>query len=324
MTRAATIPLVRRFPALAQVPRAEIGRFPTPVQSLPELSPRLWIKRDDRCGHPMGGNKVRALEFLLGGLEEKERIVTVGSAGSTHALAVVTYGKRIGATVGVGRWRQEMNPSAERVSQRIARDVRRDPAPTFRSPVGAYAWALRERLRGAKWIAAGGSAPLGVLGHVNAGLELVEQIDADELPQPKYVVVPLGTGGTMAGLALAFAIAKRDITVIGARVVPRLVGRRARVLRLARRTAALIERWTSERLPRVRPSSLQIVHDVYGGAYGRETAAAHAAGERLHTASNIELDATYSAKAFVLALALAAREPTLFWLTFDSRILAAP
>ena len=69
---------------------------------------------------------------------------------------------------------------------------------------------------------------------------------------------------------------------------------------------------------------MQIVHDVYGGAYGRETPAARAAGERLRAVSRIELDATYSAKAFALALELAAREPTLFWLTFDSRILAAP
>lgn len=322
MTRAPTIPLVRRFPALARIPRAEIGRFPTPVQYVRELAPSLWIKRDDLCGSPLGGNKVRALEFLLGGLEPDEQIVTVGSVGSTHALAVATYAKRLGATAGVGRWRQVMNPAAEQVSKRLARDVRRERAPTFRSPVGAYAWALRERLRGARWIAAGGSAPLGVLGHVNAGLELVEQIDAGELPTPRYVVVPLGTGGTMAGLALAFAIAGRAITVIGARVVPRVVGRRARVLRLARRTAALIERATGETLPRIRPSSLEIVHEAYGGAYGRETPAAHEASLRLRAASGIQLDATYSAKAFALALELAAREPTLFWLTFDSRILA--
>lgn len=321
MTRTAALPLVRRFPALARLPRVDLGRFPTPVESLRDLAAHLWIKRDDLCGNPLGGNKVRALEFLLGGVEKEQRVVTVGSVGSTHALAVVTYGKRIGATVGIGRWKQEMNPAAERVAQRLARDVRRDPAPTFRSPVGAYAWALRERLRGARWIAAGGSAPLGVLGHVNAGLELVDQIDANELPQPKYVVVPLGTGGTMAGLALAFAIAQRDITVVGARVVPRVVGRRARVLRLARRTSSLIERATGETLPRVKPSALEIVHDVYGGAYGRETAAARDASRRLRSRGRMELDATYSAKAFVLALELGAREPTLFWLTFDSRIL---
>src|SRR5258706_15963976 len=116
-----------------------------------------------------------------------------------------------------------MTAAAVRVARLTRRDVRRDPSPTFRSPLGAYAWALRERLRGARMIAAGGSAPLGVLGHVNAGLELVDQIDAGQLPQPKYVIVPLGTGGTMAGLVLAFAIAQREITVIGARVVPRLV-----------------------------------------------------------------------------------------------------
>jgi hypothetical protein len=61
------------------------------------------------------------------------------------------------------------------------------------------------------------------------------------MPAPKVVVVPLGTGGTAAGLALAFAIAGRDIKVIGARVVPRIVGRAPRVRALANRTSRLIE-----------------------------------------------------------------------------------
>ena len=41
MTRSPTIPLVRRFPALARVPRIEIGRFPTPVQPLA----RTFVRR---------------------------------------------------------------------------------------------------------------------------------------------------------------------------------------------------------------------------------------------------------------------------------------
>jgi D-cysteine desulfhydrase len=52
------------------------------------LSPNLWIKRDDLCADPIGGNKVRALEFLLGSVAKDDDVVTVGSAGSTHALAV--------------------------------------------------------------------------------------------------------------------------------------------------------------------------------------------------------------------------------------------
>jgi D-cysteine desulfhydrase len=297
-----------------------LGRFPTPVVALRALSAQLWIKRDDLCADPMGGNKVRALEFLLAGVERDDRIVTVGSEGSTHALAVATYGKRLGARVVVGRWKQEMNPVATRVAERLARAA--DAAPVFRSPAGAYAWAWRERLQGARWIAAGGSVPLGVLGHVNAGLELVAQIDAGLLPRPECVVVPLGTGGTAAGLALAFAIAEQEIRVVGARVVPRIVARQGRVLGLARRTARLIERATSAKVPRVRADLLDVAHETYGGAYGRETSMATEAAAKLRAVSSISLDGTYSAKAFALALALAAREPTVFWLTFDSRILS--
>jgi D-cysteine desulfhydrase len=154
---------------------------------------------------------------------------------------------------------------------------------------------------------------------VNAGLELVGQIDAGLLPPPASVIVPLGTGGTAAGLALAFAIARRDIVVAGARVVPRVVGRRRWVIRLADRAANLIERATGERLPRVAPRSVEVLHEAYGGAYGRETRAGRDAAAALWAVAPISLDPTYSAKAFAIALKRAAREPTLFWLTFDAR-----
>lgn len=262
---------------------------------------------------------MRALEFLLGGIEKDDKIVTVGSAGSTHALAVATYGRRLGAQVSVGRWKQEMNESAQRVAERVGRMAKR--APIFRTPVEAFAWAWLDRARGSRWIPAGGSAPLGILGHVNAGLELVDQIEAGVVDEPSVVVVPLGTGGTAAGLALAFAIAQKNIDVIGARVVPRIIGRAQRVLRLANETAKLIERTAKVHLPRVRSESVKIVHESYGGAYGRETAAAARAAEQLRAVSSIELDSTYSAKAFATALDVARHSPTVFWLTFDSRTL---
>jgi len=313
------IPLVRRFPALARIPRVALTNAPTPVAPLAEISPSLWIKRDDLSADPLGGNKVRSLEFLLAPVRRGDRIVTVGSAGSTHALAVATYGRLLGGRVLVGRWRQTMNPTAALVSARVAEAAER--APVFRSTVGAYAWGTLQRMRGAHWVAAGGSTPHGILGHVNAGLELVEQIDAGALPSPRYVVVPLGTGGTAAGLALAFAIAGKRIVVVGARVVPRIIGRRARVMRLARATARLIGRRTGEQLPAMRDDAVRVVHDAYGGSYGAETPAARAAAQRLKAATGIRADASYSAKGLQVALDLAARETTLFWLTFDPRTL---
>jgi D-cysteine desulfhydrase len=314
------MPLLARYPALERIPRVALRGDvrATPVERVDAIHANLWIKRDDLCADPLGGNKVRALEFLLGPVRAGNRVVTVGSAGSTHALAVAIYGASIGARVLVGRWRQEMNAAAEHVARQVTE--RATGAPVFRSVVGAYVWAWTQRLSGARWIAAGGSTPLGILGHVNAGLELVDQIARGEVPEPRYVVTPLGTGGTMAGLALAFAIAGRDITVVGARVVPRIVARRSHVRSLANRTASLIERHAGVAVPRI-SDRLVVAHATYGGAYGRETEAGREAAERLRAAMPVVLDATYSAKAFAHAVDLASRGTTLFWLTFDSRSL---
>jgi D-cysteine desulfhydrase len=313
------IPLLARYPSLSSLPRVTLGTYPTPVVAAPNIAPHLWIKRDDLCAEPLGGNKARALEFLLGGVAAGDDVVTVGSAGSTHALSVAEHGRRLGARVFAGRWRQEMNDAAFAVAGRI--DATAEEAPVFRSPVGAYAWAMGRRMRGARWIAAGGSTPLGVLGHVNAGLELVAQIDAGLLPMPRYVVAPLGTGGTIAGIALAFSMASCPITVVGARVVPRIVARAARVRRLADQTAALIERHGGTRVPRVRDAMVAVAHETFGGAYGRETPDGRAAAERARMAAGITVDATYSAKALAHAVKLAQDAVTLFWLTFDARAL---
>jgi D-cysteine desulfhydrase len=162
-----------------------------------------------------------------------------------------------------------------------------------------------------------------MLGHVNAALELAEQVARGEMPAPAAVVLPVGSGGTAAGLALGFAIAGMSTVVVGARVAPRIAAGRMRVLALARRARRYLERLSGERIPRVDVSRVQIIHDVYAGAYGRALPGAEAPAAMLHRATGLELDGTYSAKAFSAAMALAARErhPVLFWLTFDGRLV---
>jgi 1-aminocyclopropane-1-carboxylate deaminase/D-cysteine desulfhydrase-like pyridoxal-dependent ACC family enzyme len=317
----ALLPLVRRYPALAVLPRAILARLPTPVVYAAALSPSLWIKRDDLTSEAIGGSKVRALEFLLGGVRPGDEVLTVGGTGSTHALATAVFARQLGAKVTLFRWRQEMNDSAEAVQSRIAREASSGRRGTSRFVVGAYARALLARLRGARWIPAGGSVPLGVLGHVNAALELADQIAQSTLPAPSRIVVPLGSGGTTAGIALGARIAGLEAEIVGVRVVPRLVANRSHVRALAGSTASLIERVTKQQVPRVRAGAIRVVHSEYGGAYGRPTAAGEAAARRCRSALRITLDATYSAKALAAALALTESEggTTLFWLTFDGR-----
>jgi hypothetical protein len=72
----------------------------------------------------------------------------------------------------------------------------------------------------------------------------------------------------------------------------------------------------------VSPDRLQVAEGHFGGAYARETAEGRTAAERFRAGhSPARLEPTYTAKAFAAALARCDGEPTLFWLTFDSRWL---
>jgi D-cysteine desulfhydrase len=314
--RVAALPLFDHFPALARLPRAKLGVFPSPVSRIEGLARGdLWIKRDDLDAPSHGGNKVRALEFILGDVQPGDTLLTIGGEGSTHVLVTAAMGERLGARTVAIRWRHEMNPAALRTADSACALCAR--VRTTRGPISAYLASLLARGSGRlRWVPPGGTNALGMLGHVNAGLELAGQVARGELPLPSAVVVPFGTGGTAGGLALAFAIAGLPTRIVAARVVPRMVANRRHLLSLTRSCAKLIQRLEGRTIPAVHPSRIQIVNDVYGGAYGRPLPAAHAAASALHSLSGITLDDSYSAKAFVAALNLPHDDPVLFWLTF--------
>jgi D-cysteine desulfhydrase len=323
---ASVIPLFARFPALQSIPRAPLCLLPSPVECITGMPgvDSLWVKRDDLNAPLCGGNKVRALEFLLGSVRPGDTVLTLGGAGSTHVLATAIHARRIGATTTAVRWRHDMNSMADAVSERIGSEL--DDPRIGATTLGALLRAGYLRLtRTVHFIPVGGSTPLGALGHVNAGLELAAQIQAGEMPVPRRIVLPLGSGGTMAGLALGLSIAGLDIPIIGARVAPRLFANRGTVARIARGTARLIASLTGEAPHVIHARKLGIAHQAYGGAYGRPLAAGTDAASKLAEISNIRLDDTYSAKAFVVALecARAQEGPTLFWLTFDARWLTS-
>jgi D-cysteine desulfhydrase len=309
--------IVRRFPALAALPHVALCTLPTPVERVAAPDGRaLFVKRDDLTADPLGGNKARGLEWIVGALRAGDRVVTVGPTGSNSALATAIYAARMGAATTVVRWGQEMNEAARSVGSHIRDHARVIDASNV---VAAYAVATLLRWQQqATWVPAGGATPRAILGHVNAALELIDQLrDAAEMPT--RIFVPLGTGGTAAGLVLGLRISGVSLPVTAVRVVPRALGTAWRVASLANRTAALIERCTGERLPRVARSNVTVAHGSFGGAYGRplaerEALAAWAAGVGL------TFDDTYSLK--MCAAALASGEPRpLLWLTFDGRVL---
>ena len=232
------IPLFEQYPLLRErLSYISLGEFPTPVQKLEQLgveldASQLYIKRDDLSGKLYGGNKPRKLEFILGSaLRSGARdVITFGGAGSNHALATAIYARQAG-----------LKSISMLMPQPNARYVRRNllmshycgaelhscgaQLESVRNMLLVYLATiyqlLRCRLKSGcfpKRIPPGGSSPFGVIGFVNAALELKEQIANSYMPEPEYIYVACGTMGTAAGLILGLRAANLKIRVVSVRV----------------------------------------------------------------------------------------------------------
>jgi 1-aminocyclopropane-1-carboxylate deaminase/D-cysteine desulfhydrase-like pyridoxal-dependent ACC family enzyme len=315
--------LFARWPRLERtLPRVDIGVRETPIDLWPHGDVELHVKRDDLTTATLGGNKARALQLLLAGTAPGDVLLTVGSTGSTHALAVAHFGAMLGATTRVLTWPQEEHDVSRATTERLRTIARVTDAA---SPVTAMLRAGLTRLTSrARWIPAGGTSPLGALGHAAAAIEMADQTsDRDGFDT---IVVPLGTGGTAAGLLVGLALAGLRTRVVGVRVVPRVVASRRRVLGLARRSARVFAELAGVSAPVILDDAFSIEHDQYGGAYARETRRSREAAAVVRDTGGPTIDGTYSGKALAGAVAHARRAPAervLFWLTFDGRWLAA-
>ena len=74
--------------------RCELARFPTPLQRFKNLEKNinnveLWVKRDDLIDFGYGGNKVRALEYIVADALKggSKTLITGASVQSNHVRA---------------------------------------------------------------------------------------------------------------------------------------------------------------------------------------------------------------------------------------------
>ncbi len=295
-----------------------LGQWPSPLEPHPGLArasglQTLWLKREDRSG----GNKMRGLEFLLAGAPPRSVFVTIGGTGSSHCLATARASRQLGHRTGLALFPQPETDASRRISDAIS-----DTSPLVMraSSLVTLPWTVMRVWHAAhrlgagtpRWIPGGGADPRAVLGHLLAALELGTQLDSP----PDAIVVPLGTGGTAAGIALGVAWLGWSTEVIAVRVAPRIVANRWRTLRLARNAAALLRRSGIEfNVPR---AAIRVrVVDAAGAGYGHPTPEG-ARARAIAAHHGVELEPTYGAKAFSIFL----RRPdvnvqrAVFWHTF--------
>jgi len=321
--RSLAIPrLHERFPALAEtLPHLELSERPTPVRELAGLG--IWVKEDGAFGSGgWGGNKVRKLEWLIPDARRRGRhsILTFGGLGTNWGLATALYAREHRLETALALVDQPIDDHVRAQLDRLyASGARIHRTHTKARTVAMLPWLLARNARGRHLpylLPAGGSSPVGALGYVEAALEIAAQVEAGSLPEPAHVVVPVGTGGTAAGLALGLQLAGLRTRVVGVVVNDQLRLDPPVFARLARRTAALLERrGASLGQLQLGPDMLDLTRDQIGAGYGHPTeAATHAAA--LAAEERLSLDPVYTAKAMAGLLALRAEghldEPALF------------
>ena len=315
---------------LNHYPRLSFTDLPSPVFAADPTSEtanvlnNVYIKHDGVCAKSYAGNKVRKLEFLLAEAQQNgvTHVVTLGAAGSNHAVATSTYARKLGMRCTVCMTHQPPGPVATKNLRRhLVLGTQLHVYPRFSQAV-AHATALAED-PATQLIPLGGSAPLASLGYITAADELAQQIEQGLLPCPERVYVACGTMGTAVGLTLGFALLNLPVQVVAVRVTERAVASPELFADLyADSVDLLIQHEPELGLNRsLQPHQLHFVDEFFGNAYAEPTTEGLNAIQRAATIG-VTLDSTYTGKAFAALLAHKHKKlftgPALFWCTLNA------
>ncbi|WP_420588501.1 1-aminocyclopropane-1-carboxylate deaminase/D-cysteine desulfhydrase [Bacterioplanoides sp.] len=325
--------LFDHYPQLAEtIPVIEFADLPTPVESFAgtgsevPLPENLWIKRDDLTNSDYGGNKVRKLEFIIADAQKQKKhsIVTMGATGTNHGVATATFCQANQLDSKVYLFEQ---PVTDTVLKNLKAMVRHGAKLQYRGSIlkTALAYYASHILSPRSYhLPAGGSNIMGCIGFVNAALELKQQIDNGELPEPDKIICPVGSSGTLAGLTLGCQLLGLKTEVTGIRVAPSHLGpipicTAETAQKLMQQTYRFLRK-ADNHIPTLTLNKVNLSDDYYGDGYGVASDAGDVA-KTAFKASGIELESTYTAKAAAAALECCRANPQqniLYWHTFNS------
>jgi 1-aminocyclopropane-1-carboxylate deaminase/D-cysteine desulfhydrase-like pyridoxal-dependent ACC family enzyme len=330
--------------AAGALPRTRLAVLPTPLVPAPRLAEALGarsllVKRDDLTGFAFGGNKARLLEFLVAGAlaDGADTLLTGGAASSNFCAATAAAARRAGLRcelVIAGQPGPDEAAGSPGPALALARSwgaaVRWTGVPD-RDSVDAHLPVAAAELaaRGCRpySIPRGGATALGAVGYALAAAELQEQLAGRGASRGDItIVVPTGSGGTLAGLVAGHLLLGRPWTLLGGSasrppqaIVPRVLSLAGQCLRLLRVDQHRVDQHGvdqhgvdqhgAEQEPS--PDDVTVV-DARGPGHGLPSPAGLAAAEQAMRTEGLMLDPVYTAKA--LALVPRGRD-VVFWHT---------
>lgn len=300
---------------LAHFPRRRYTEGATALERLERLGDHLpgaldlWIKRDDQLGLAGGGNKTRKLEFLVADAlaAGADTLVTTGAVQSNHCRLTLAAAVREGMKCRLvleERVSGSYDPNAggNNLLFRLmgTERIRVVPAGTdLGAAMDSVVSELEAEGRKGYVVPGGGSNPLGALGYVACGIELLQQA-FDRGLRIDHIVCASGSGGTHAGIVAAVAATGSRIPVTGISVRAPAAAQEAKIRELARATLDLL----GADVPL--PAGAVTVHDdQVGPGYSLPTPAMVEAVHLLASREGILLDSVYTGKAMAGLLRLA-------------------
>jgi 1-aminocyclopropane-1-carboxylate deaminase len=260
-------------------PATLVLALPSPVveirdDRLDRAGVRLLLKRDDLIHPELPGNKWRKLKYNLteAAAHDQHTLLTFGGAYSNHIRATAAAGHYFGLdTVGVIRGEEHL-PLNSSLAYAVARGMRvtyLDRGTYRRQDDPGVIAALRDAWGPFYLLPEGGSNALAVRGCAELPGEIEDPFDV--------ICCPVGTGGTLAGIAAGLAPGQRAIGFAALRGGQFLADKVA---------------W----LARGDRANWHIEYDFHFGGYARTTDALVAFAADLTTRHGVRLDHVYNAK----------------------------
>lgn len=295
---------------LLDLPRVELATLPTPLRPAPELSEALgveiWFKRDDLTGFGLGGNKVRALEYLLGEALQRgcDSLVTGSGPQSNWAMLAALAARRCGLDAHLVCYGPPVPATGNLLLAQIAGALVTFTGNPDRTSVDAGSATLADELRRTGRrpyvLPRGGATPVGALGYARASLELAEQLFATGL-RPRQLWLATGSGGTQAGLVAGARWLGLPYDVVGVTVSRAMADCAQQICVLAAGVRALFGTAAYEN------GDVTVLDGFLGPGYGVPSAAGEEAARLVARSEGVFLDPVFGAKAMAALMSASGR-----------------
>ncbi len=295
---------------LVNLPRVNLGFFPTPLQELTNLSkalggPRIFTKREDLTGLGAGGNKGRHLEFVLADVQRSgaDTVISTLSSQSNYCLQLAAAACKLNMNAGFVLYEGE-HPEVQ--GNLLLQKILNSKIKILKGDrlTGEYAANVdKEMDKMAQEYIRMGHKPvcikygndsyydnLAVIGWVDGAEELLQQLQVDKI-NARYLVVSVGTANTSAGLILGLKLLKSPLKFVGisiGRSKEELIGR---IIQKANAVANLMS-WDVK----ITPEDMTLYDEYMGGKYGVPTKERLEAIKLVAQTEGFFLDPVYTGK----------------------------